>query len=1320
VVQTVLPAPNSLVRSLTFIEVTFNEPVTNVDAADLFINSVPASMLQRSNSSTYRFTFPQPSASSVTVTWSGAHGITDLASNEFAGGTWNYTLDTVPPVLDVILPQPGTTVSALTGIQVTFSEAVTNVDPADLLINGVPSATLQPVNPSTFLFTFPQPPPGAVTVAWADGHGIADLAGVPNVFAGGSWSYTLDTTPIPGRVMINEIHANPNVKTERVEFVELANTGNTPVSLADWALTAGVEFRFAPDAQIPANGFVIVAEDPASISNRFFGITNLLVPAGALWRYLDDGSDQGTAWPAPGFDDSAWALGPARLGYGEDGGDIRTPLRHGPNPAAKFITTYFRRPLLVANRAGITNCLLRCQRDDGIVVYLNGTEIFRNNLPAGAVNFATTALTDVPITNETAWLSAPVSPSLLLAGTNWLAVEVHQFSGASDDLNFDLELTALRSESQPCAGIFGPYSGKLSGDGETITLRDAAGQVVNSISYGVGFPWPTVGDDPGHSIQRLNPLADGDLGGHWRGELPTPLAANSLVLTATNALPPALRHVDHSPNQPRSGEPVLLTARITAPAGVSNVTLQYQLVEPGAYLRFSDQAFLTNWISVPMNDAGTNGDTTALDNTFSALLPGALQQHRQLVRYRLVAEDTAGRRTRAPCADDPQPNFAYYCYDGVPAWTGAVQIGQSTMTFDTNVMNSTAVYQLLANSLDVSNSQWNPTIYEPDGDRITWYGTMVVGKKVYDHITYRSRADAWWRLGKNHWRFNFLRGHFLEWEDNFGKDRPVKVEKFGFSSGIDRGTWRGNHGMFESVTFALFNLAGVAAPETGYLQFRVVDGASENGATQYDGDFWGLYMGMEQFDIRFLDAHGLPDGNLYRMRPTVAGVGQDNQGATQVTDWSDVIGLMNTIPFRGRTPPVPFEWWMTNVNVEGYASFRAVVDAVHHYDVFDKNYYYFNHPDVVTNAWGVNTHWWIFPWDVDMTWDDAQWHGQAASELGNGSIGTTENCDPWKKNGILSHPPLGLLFQNRVRELRDLLWNAEQAGQLIDEHARFVQPLAEADRRMWDYHPAMRYNGISEQGKFYLNFTPHDFSGCVAKMKNWVATRATFLDGLAADAAIPNTPTLTAAGTNFPVNRLTFTCPAFSDPQGAGTFGAMQWRVAEITDTNAPGFDAGAPPHYEINPLWDSGVVSNFTASLTLPRVCKVGHAYRARVRVMDNTGRWSHWSAPAQFIAVEPDTAADLLAFLRVSEVHYNPAGSGFGDYEFVEVVNTSTNVALDLSGVKFTAGIDYLVPTGTVLNAGNHLVFTRTTPAAFRAFYGLSNTVAILGPYSGRKRWN
>ena len=47
------------------------------------------------------------------------------------------------------------------------------------------------------------------------------------------------------------------------------------------------------------------------------GALILLVPEQAIWRYLDDGSDQGTAWRAPGFDDSTWAQGAAELGYGD-------------------------------------------------------------------------------------------------------------------------------------------------------------------------------------------------------------------------------------------------------------------------------------------------------------------------------------------------------------------------------------------------------------------------------------------------------------------------------------------------------------------------------------------------------------------------------------------------------------------------------------------------------------------------------------------------------------------------------------------------------------------------------------------------------------------------------------------------------------------------------------------------------------------------------------------------------------------------------------------------------------------------------------------
>src|SRR5262249_33094290 len=65
-----------------------------------------------------------------------------------------------------------------------------------------------------------------------------------------------------------------------------------------------------------------------------------LVSQGAAWRYLDDGTDQGTAWREVSFDDSAWASGPAQLGYGD--GDEATVVSFGPDANNKYITTYFR------------------------------------------------------------------------------------------------------------------------------------------------------------------------------------------------------------------------------------------------------------------------------------------------------------------------------------------------------------------------------------------------------------------------------------------------------------------------------------------------------------------------------------------------------------------------------------------------------------------------------------------------------------------------------------------------------------------------------------------------------------------------------------------------------------------------------------------------------------------------------------------------------------------------------------------------------------------------------------------------------------------
>ena len=178
----------------------------------------------------------------------------------------------------------------------------------------------------------------------------------------------------------------------------------------------------------PINGVVEFTSFPGVI----------LVPAGSVWKYLDNGTDQGTAWRGTDFNDAAWAFGPAQLGYGD--GDEATVVGYGPSSSSKYITTYFRRSFTVTNLATLTNLIVRVLRDDGAVVYLNGVEIFRSNMPDTAIGYQTLALATVNAPEESTFYAAPVPLGLLRAGTNVLAVELHQSTASSSDLSFDLEL----------------------------------------------------------------------------------------------------------------------------------------------------------------------------------------------------------------------------------------------------------------------------------------------------------------------------------------------------------------------------------------------------------------------------------------------------------------------------------------------------------------------------------------------------------------------------------------------------------------------------------------------------------------------------------------------------------------------------------------------------------------------------------------------------------------------------------------------------------------------------------------------------------------
>ena len=1065
----------------------------------------------------------------------------------------------------------------------------------------------------------------------------------------------------------------------------------------------------------------------------------------------------------------------------------------------------------------------------------------------------------------------------------------------------------------------GQFVGKLRNEGEVVALRDAADDLIDEVDYQLGFPWPIVGEAPGYSIQLINPGMDNELGGTWRSAEPTP-GGNNQVLNA-NA-PPIMRQARHTPNEPMGGEPVQITVKVTDVDGVQAVLLAYQIVEPGDYFGVNDTRYATEWVDAPMTDDGTGGDVMPGDDVFTVTLPGEIQTHRQIVRYRITAIDELGLSISAPYVDDPQPNFAYFVYDGVPAWTGAIRPGVTPdVTYGIEVMRSLPTYHLISKKSDVETSNW---LEKYRGSDYKWKGTLVYDGEVYDHINYRSRGGVWrYAMGKNMWKFDFLRGHYFQARDDRGKKYNQTWNKMNFSACIQQGSFgqRGEQGMIEALTFKMFNMAGVPAPKTHWLQFRVIDEAYEDGlfndrhtgvtseGTQYDGDLWGLYMAIEQMDGQFLDEHNLPDGNLYKMEARYGE--KNNQGATAAPDNSDIRLFKDTFEANPSAA-----WWGANVALDQYYSHVAVQYACHHGDVTSKNNFMYLNPEPTTTQWGTNSLWWLLPWDADLTW--TTYYGSMS--------------DPFSRAGLLNHSGLKIQMKNRAREICDLLFNQDQMGQLIDEFAAMIDDpnggpaMVHVDRAMWDTHWVMNTRSYlshepshkAGQNKFYRAAESaglaRSFSGMCQLLKNYVTSRQSNMDQLHGDSAIPYTPQTHYVGTsNYAANDLVFAASDFVDPQGEGTFAALKWRLARVNSgsvihsdpdsqeagtliaaeeywrhfkgafepspsglwreiefndrpertlwkeevtpvgygesfieteladmrghyssvyfrksfqvedpaaweslkllvkyddgfnawingtrvawanvdqenepfdatasttrtenhefeqfilsdldylqtgdnvlaiqvfntslSNSSDFffdaklvgvfttDAPALPqtnpvpsqkhHYEIDTLWESEALTTLVDAAKIPAsVVKSGGTYRVRCRMMDTSGRWSHWSDPSQFVVAEP-VAIGIRRDLRITEVMYNPAdppaGSAYDsdDFEFIELKNTGDEAIEDLSSVSFTDGIVFSFADSFVtrLDPGEFVLVVRNI-AAFETRYGTTLSDRIAGEYSG-----
>jgi hypothetical protein len=477
---------------------------------------------------------------------------------------------------------PGATNSSLTLFSVTSSNAgnysviVTNIAGSAISSNAV--LTVTPANTNTVpVVNWVRPTNGAT---FPSGSTILMTASATD--SDGSVSYVeffADGTSlgqvISGTNIYNGVWSNAPAGTHQLHAEAVDNAGGRGVS-------ASVQITVGSGGGTNTIGF------------------NFISRGASDWRYLDNGSDQGIAWSDRVFDDSAWPLGTAQLGYGD--GDESTVVSFGPDPANKYITTYFRKAFAVTNAAQWSNVTLRLMRDDGAVVYLNGTEISRQNMPAGPINYQTFATLTVNPPDESTFFEESVSPGLLVTGQNTIAVEIHQVNPASSDISFDLELVGIAAPATTRPTIVTQPQSQTVPPGSDVTFS-----VTTTGTEPLGYRWRrnaiTI---PGatNSTLTLFSVTSSNAGNY--SVLVTNIAGSALssnaVLTviSTNNSPPTVTLISPTNGQTfRSIQPIVLRALSSDPDGTVSFVDFFANTTRVARAFSTTGTFTTIWSNAP-------------------------------------------------------------------------------------------------------------------------------------------------------------------------------------------------------------------------------------------------------------------------------------------------------------------------------------------------------------------------------------------------------------------------------------------------------------------------------------------------------------------------------------------------------------------------------------------------------------------------------------------------------------------------------------------------------------------------------------------------
>lgn len=792
------------------------------------------------------------------------------------------------------------------------------------------------------------------------------------------------------------------------DWIEIHNAGPDTVNLDGWYLTDSsgnltkwefpsvalesdgylVVFASGKDRRNPANelhtnfklsgtgeylglvrpdGVTVVSEYspayPAQASDVSYGLVETIVHESLLAQgaqakalvpldgLLEPGSvhDVPRPWTLEGFDDTAWQLGVTGIGFGYPGW-IGLDVSHMRNVNE---TVYIRVPFVVEDPSAFRALTLRMRFEDGMIAYLNGHEVARDNAPeATTETWNSGASVGSPATR----IVTPVDFTIrhmdyLHVGTNLLAVQGLNYGVASSDLLVVPELLGTIAGLEP------------------------------SRRY---FPAPTPGGPNGDGMETMGPI---------------------------------IADVGHMPETPTQREGLRITARLSPVFdAIGFAELHYRVM-------FDPE------LTIPLLDNGDSGDGERGDGIFGARLPSGTFAAGDMVRWSIVAVDTAGRASRWPAFRDPL---------GSPQYEG-------TVVMDPSLRNPLPVLHWFIQDPAAANSD--------AGTRCS----LFYDGQFYDNLWITIHGQSSRGFPKKSYNIDFNPGYNFRWSP----DQPRVGDINLLTTYPDKAQMR------NILAYETYRDADCP----GHWAFAV--------RVQQNGDFWGTAHVVENGDRDWLVRMGLnAEGALYKMYNGFTSTGDATNGAEKKTrkneDNSDLLALFNGISLSGEARR---RYLYNNVDVAQVVNFLAARLLTGDTDCCHKNYYFYRDT-------GLSDEWQMWPWDVDlsfgrrwissMTYWDQRLIANTPLFIGSG------NRLP---QAIFDTPEMRQMYLRRVRTLMDELLMPPGTPQealhyepRIDELAAQIGPDAGLDAARWNSH-------AWGNGSTTPNY-PQPFAEAVAEMRD--------------------------------------------------------------------------------------------------------------------------------------------------------------------------------------------------------------------------------------------